>query len=80
MDLVVGHVVGIVDDHLAAGHCTFQVADGAVGVGDGPAGDVVRPLAEFANDGADAVVVADQVRTMLRCGYVMAANAVIRVR
>ena len=44
MGLVVGHVVGGVDNNCRAGGLAFKVADGAVGVLDCPAGDVVRRL------------------------------------
>jgi hypothetical protein len=77
MGLVVGHVVKRINNDSAGTYFAFKVAYGAICVSYSTAGYVMRPLAEFTNDGADAVVVADQGRSMLRCGYVMAANAVI---
>jgi len=51
-----------------------------MGIIEGYTGYMVGPLGEFLGNRANTVVVADQVRSMLRCGYVMAANAVVSNR
>jgi hypothetical protein len=73
-------VVGSIDNDCTANNFTFQVASGAVGTIERYTGYMVGPLGEFLGDRADAVVVADQVWSMLRCGYVMTANAVVSDR
>jgi hypothetical protein len=76
VDFVVSHVVRLVNDDGAVYRVAFQVARSTMGILEGDAGHVVRPLGEFCDDGTDAIVVADQFRPMLRCVYVMATDAV----
>jgi hypothetical protein len=75
MGFVVSHVVGFIDNDSAVNSCTFEVAGGAVSILQIDARNMVRPLAEFLYDAADAVVVACA-RIVLRYGYIMAADAV----
>ena len=57
MDLGIGQVLGIINNYCTTNDRAFKMAGGAVSIIEFDAGHVVRPLSEFAGDGADAVVV-----------------------
>jgi hypothetical protein len=78
MDRGIDHVICGVDSGFAVNNCSFQMASNALFIGRASIvgiDDVVGCFLKFRNNRTYAVVIADQVRSMLRCGYVMACNA-----